>query len=361
MRYHSARVVLGACLVAATAAAQAPTISSSAFAIGSSLLQRTQISDAPDVGWRDRREPAAAPQGDVDYSLYGQFRLNHGEFMDRRERFQPQVDLRARLMPNQRVNGEPGSYDQFGYDFDAEIPVLISTESYLTFGAYYLGRRYVTSNAFGSAGNTTGLADETLLGVGAKLGFGVFLDDAGNWLLEVETHPGAWSDLDDTLHHEDFDFPSHALFTVRPMPNFFFKFGARYNQVYEDAPWLPLLGFSWEIVDGFRVDLLMPENLELSFWPSSSTGILFGAQVSGAEYHVHTSESQNQRDDLRVQEVVAYLGLMTRMSDSTSFLARAGMVVAGDYDLTSGAAGFNRVEGALDQGFWAEFSFGLNF
>jgi len=360
MRYHSARVVLGACLVAATAGAQAPSISSSAFAVGDSLFERVSLADARDAVTSRHREASTLPQGDVDYTLYGQFRLNHGEFMDRRERFQPQLDLRARLMPNQRINGEPGSFDMLGYDFDLEVPTLVSTEGYLTFGAYYLGRRYVTTSDFGTAGNTTGIGDDNLVGTGIKLGFGVFLDTAGNVLFEVESSPGAWSDLENTVHHEDFDFPSHAMFTVRTVDNFFFKIGARYNQVYEEAPWLPYLGFSWEIVDGFRIDVLAPESLELSWWPSSGTGILFGAQITGAEYHVHTPVT-NQRDDLQVQEVVAYLGLLTRMSDHTSFLARAGLVVAGDYDLTSGAIGFNRAEGALDQGFWAELSFGVNF
>ena len=32
-----------------------------------------------------------------------------------------------------------------GYDFDANLPALVSTEGYLTFGAYYKGRRYMTN------------------------------------------------------------------------------------------------------------------------------------------------------------------------------------------------------------------------
>jgi hypothetical protein len=387
MRYQSARVVLGACLIAATAAAQAPaSISNSEATRGSGLVERAPGerialgsalrvgddrivsdrfggsllgSDAERAAALAQSVEAQAQQGDPDYSLYGQFRLHHGEFMDLRERFRPQIDIRGRLFPNQRIDDEPGSFDQYGYELDAKIPVFISTEAYLTFGGYYLGRRYVTSSQFGTAGNASGIGDETLVGAGATLGFGVFLED--NWLFEAETRPGVWSDLDDTLHHEDFDFPSSAMFTFRPMDNFFFKFGARYNQVYEDAPWLPLVGFSWEVVEGFRIDILAPEHAELSWWPSSSFGVLFGAEVTGAEYHVHTSEAVNQRDDLRVQEAVGYLGLVSRMNDHASFMARAGIVVAGDYDLTTGATGFNRSEGALDQGFFAEVSFGLSF
>lgn len=360
MRHHSARVVFGSCLIAATAAAQAPaSFSSPASSAGNGLFERAPAGDEFTFRTRSVRERESEPQGEVDYSLWGQFRLHHGEFMDRRERYVPDIDLRARVLPNQRINHEPGSFDMLGYDFDGSMKALISTDGYLTLGAYYLGRRYVTSPDFGTAGNASGIGDETLVGTGAILGFGVFMSE--NVLFEVETRPGAWSDLDDTLHHEDFDFPSHALFTIRTVDNFFFKVGVRYNQIYEDAPWLPYLGFSWEITEGFRLDILAPETIEMSWWPSASLGLLFGAEITGAEYAVHTEETLNQRADARVQEVVSYIGLLSRMSDYTSFMARAGIVVAGDYDLTTGANGFNNAEGALDQGFYAEFSFGISF
>ncbi|MBL8756667.1 MAG: hypothetical protein JNK15_25450, partial [Planctomycetes bacterium] len=234
MRNTTARVVLGACLLAAAAAAQAPA---SSFGFTPRLhgdLDRELATEPGRLAFDASRQD---PQG-PDYTLYGLFRQNHGEFMDNRERFAPQIDLRARILPNARVQHEPGSFDMLGYDFDAKFPVLVSTDAYLTFGAYYLGRRYVTSSAFGTAGNTAGnnMGDETLVGTGGVLGFGVFLAD--NVLYEMETRPGVWSDMNDTLHHEDFDFPSSAQFTFRTMENFFFKIGARYNQVYEDAPWL---------------------------------------------------------------------------------------------------------------------------
>lgn len=320
------------------------------------------------LGYEGRRrlgEGFERGQQDVDYSLRGQFLGNHGEFMNLRERYNPQLELRTRLLPNQRVNGEPGSFDMLGYDFDAEIPALVSTEGYLLFGAYYKGRRYLTSSAFGTAGNAgpnvdqRGFGDENLTGAGLKFGFGVFLDD--NWFFEMQTNPGVWSDIDDTLHHEDFDFPSHALMTVRALDRFFFKFGARYNQVFEDAPWLPMLGFSWEVVEGFRIDVLAPETVELSWWPTASTGVLLGGFVTGAEYHVHTNEALNQRNNLRVQEAIAYLGLMQRINDVLSLEARAGIVLAGDYKLTTGANGFNVVDGALDQGVYGEIMMGFSF
>lgn len=377
MRNHSARVVLGACLLAAAAAAQAPASSSfssaadatgasadpgqglfaAAAAAGSLTSGTPSSSTAPKS--TSARDWSVLPQDAEDHSMRRYFNEDHGEFMSLRERYNPQIELRARVFPNMRIQDEPGSFDLLGYDFDMEVPTLVSTDGYLILGAYYTGRRYLTSSAFGTRNNTTGVGDETLVGAGLKLGFGVFLDN--NVLFEMQTNPGAWSDLDDTPHHQDFDFPSHALFTIRAMDRFFFKVGARYNQTYEDAPWLPLLGFSWEITPGFRFDLLAPQSFEFSIWPSASTGITIGGQIQGAEYHVHTAEALNQRANVRVQEAVAYLGLVQRVTDSFSFEARAGLVVAGDYKLSDGSVGFDYTDGMLRQAFYGEFSMGLNF
>ncbi|MBX3463092.1 MAG: hypothetical protein KF830_07970 [Planctomycetes bacterium] len=352
MRNQTARVALAACLFTAAAAAQAPASEDNRRDAGDGTL-----------GARLEWLRSQAPQGE-DYSLRRLFQESHGEFMNRRERFKPQLELRASVWPNQRINHEPGSFEMLGYGFNLEAQTLVSTDGYLILGGYYNARRYQFSNAFGSRNNASGIPDDTLHAAGGRIGFGVFVDD--NVLFEVEAAPGAWSDLDGTLHTEDFDMPSRMTFTFRTSPGVFVKIGARYNQVFKDAPVLPVLGLNWEISEHFRFDLDAPERVEFSWWPSAATGILFGAQVTGAEYHVRTSLAQQQanppgRGDVNVQEVVAYLGLMQRFNDYTSLAVRAGLVIAGDYKFTSGATGFDIAEGALDQAFFADVSFGINF
>lgn len=396
MRNQIARVVLGAGFCVASAFAQAPASSTeqqqgqnaqaaAGSSVGARLPSFEDLRSARLDAGRDRfagaaRAPAARspqdPQGtsypyeqeldpDNPYTLSVLFRQAHGEFMDRYERYDPSVELRARVLPNQRVDDEPGSFDMLMYDVDIEFPVLITTEAYLIFGLYQYGRHYNTSSAFGSAGNPNfnaeaNFGDTTLTAAGARFGIGWFLD--ANLLLEIETNPGVYSDLDGGLHHKDYDFPSSALFSYRAIDNFYFKFGARYNQVYEDAPWLPYLGFSWEIMDGFRIDLLAPEYVEMSIWPTAHTAFSFGAQVQGAQYHVRsTSATGKQRSDVQIQEVIAYLGLTHRFNDHFSVQARGGVVVAGDYDLTTGAQNFDRIRGALDQGVYADITFGIDW
>lgn len=356
MRYTNARLLLGVSLLVASATGQA-TFSTSSNG-GSGRLDTPTYLDAYGLS------TAGAPQGDVDYTLRGQFLVHHGEFMDRRQRYTPDVSIGASLLPNARINNEEGSFDMLGTNFDATFRPLVSTDGYLTFGAYYKQRRYLTSSTFGDGGTNgnDGWGDETLYGMGGKFGFGVFLTDSV--LLEAETHPGIWSDIDDTLHHQDFDFPSYGMFTVRSLDNFFFKFGARYNQVYEDAPWLPILGFSWELSEGLRMDVLAPESIEFSLWPSQSFGILLGGFVQGAEYHQHmprSSPENGQRANSRIQEAICYVGFMARMTDNVSFMARGGIAVAGDYSLTTGATAFDPVDGQIDQTVYAEISLGVSF
>jgi hypothetical protein len=283
-----------------------------------------------------------------------------------KSRYKPMASVGLGVYPNQRINHEPGTWDMISHGFDADLPFVVSSEGYMLLGAYYNSRQYQCTSA-------TTLSDEAVHAAGLKFGFGAFLDE--NTLLEVQTDPGIYSDMDASLHGDDFDFPSHALVTYRVAEHLFWKVGLRYNQIYEDAPWLPYIGVSWNITgmmympegtdyggDSWRLDVLLPEYIELSYWPNGATGFLLGVEVDGAEYHVRTSQAAGrQRDDLRVQEVTSYIGFVHRMSDSMSLDIRTGAVLAGDHDLTNGAAGFNKVDGAADQGFFARATFGFDW
>jgi hypothetical protein len=368
MRNQIARVVLGASLLIASAMAQAPASSIRYFQQGGASLGAPQrLAAAPQLDAEHAQPSLARPsigerllQDDQDYSVVALFREAHGEFMDRRERYDPAVELRARWMPTQNIKREPGDFDLFGYDIDAEFPVVIYPDSYLLLGVYQYGRHYETSNGFGSQGNVRGWGDETLTAAGVRVGLGVFVSD--NVLFEAVTNPGVYSDLEGTLTHKDYDFPSSAMFTVQANNDLFFKFGARYNQIYQDAPWLPWLGFSWELAEGVRLDLLLPESIEFAWWATASTSFSIGATVQGAQYRVRSSAGTNKEQaNVNVQEVLAYIGMTHRLTDTWSFSARAGSVLAGHYDLSDGQNTFTRASGSLDQGLYADVSLGIDW
>lgn len=391
MRYHHARVVLTACLFAAAAAAQS-TFDVPQFGVPQTVgleparfgidafvprfdglaLDGLAFDGLAFDGLAGAANAAQDPQG--QYEIRTLFQLHHGDFMNRMERYEPMLKIGGRFMPAQRILNEGGEFDQWDYFGDATLPWNVSTEGYLLFGLYYEARQYEFDGVRTSPGNAK-LGNETLHAGGVKLGFGAFLDD--NVLLEVESRPGVFTDADAGLHHNDVDFPSHAMVTFRAIDSLFFKVGVRYNQVYPEAPWLPILGVSWDITGGgstgpledrggFRIDLLLPEHLELSYWSSGSTGWLLGAEVTGAEYHVRTDllsgpVADNQpRDNVRIQEFVTYLGLVHRWSDNFSMTGRFGAVLAGYYDLTNGHPD-QHVDGQIEPGLWGEFSIGVDF
>lgn len=298
-----------------------------------------------------RAHELSRPQ-EPDYSPRALFQQAHGDFMLKRERFNPMVELRASSLTDAAVQHEQGRFDLLRAGFDAEAPITVAHDGYLTFGAFYEGRHYSTKN-------TAGFGNETLYAAGGKFGFGWFLDE--NMLLEGMVQPGSWSDWDGTLHHKDFDFPASALLTVRYSDEIFWKIGARYNETFEDANVLPTVGFTWA-TESVRVDLLLPESFEVSLWPSADFGILFGAQIQGAQYHVRTNEALgSERADVRVQEAIVYTGALWRMNDYTSLMVRAGASVAGDYKLDEGQAATKRMTGTLEPALFLEVTFGLDF
>jgi hypothetical protein len=360
MRNQILAVLFAACSQAVLTAQQAgstfdgfgtpgPTIPESAGGAGERAGSRSI--DSTDL-YRPRNIDGI-PQQDVDYTLRGLFLQAHGDFMMRRERYNPMVEIYGRTFPNSTIQHEPGRFDLMQYGTDIQLPVTVSPDGYLTVGAYFDQRRYTVENM------VPRFDDESFFAAGLNLGFGIFLDD--NVMFEFLTQPGAWSDLDGTLHHKDFDFPSRALFTWRTSDDVFIKLGARYNQVFEEAPWLPIIGIGWAISEHFRLDIEAPESIELSWWPNPGFSILAGTEITGAQYRVRSTEATGEQTaDVQVQEIVVYGGVLWRFSDYISLLGRAGVNVAGDYKLTDGAS-LDKVDGSLEQGIFAEISFGIDF
>lgn len=288
-----------------------------------------------------------------DYSLPGLFLQDHGDFMLKARRYRPDAEFSFALMPDEEIKGEPGSFDLYFSKADIEVPFYVASDAYVIVGAYGSNRHYQTRNMplFG---------DENLSAAGLKFGFGAFLDN--DVLLEVKVEPGVWSDMDGSLKHNDYDMPGSALLTWKVADDAFFKFGARYNQVYKEAPWLPYVGVSWAISENFRIDVLLPELVEISWWPNPSFGVLLGTEIDGAQYRVRTSAaSGRQRANAQVQEITVYAGLISRLSDNFSITARGGANVAGDYHLTNGNTAAGYADGTLQPGLFAEISCGFDF
>lgn len=348
------RILFAASLNVALAA-QAPAHSQVPQTELASVLAGGGSALPTDDGWRTLRNlprDLQSQEPGTDYSLNALFQQDHGDFMLKRDRFDPQIELRGGSMFSGEVGDEVGDFDLLRGSADLDFRLLVSPDAYISLGAFYDTRVYNTKAM-------PNFQDETLTATGLNLGFGWFV--AEDVLLEAKAKPGYWSDLDTTLKSEDVDTWASVLGTVRYSQEFFFKLGARYNEIYEDANILPYLGVTWAS-ETVRVDILLPESLEISLWPSQDFAFLFGAEVTGGEYHVRSSPATGRQEgDARVQEVLAYTGIHWQFSDDFAMEARGGAVVAGDYKLEDGNPSTPVVDGTLGQAFFFDVSIGILF
>src|SRR5262249_39778627 len=149
----------------------------------------------------------------------------------------------------------------------------------------------------------------------------------------------------------DFDSPAKVLVTEHAEDDLYLSFGVRYNEIYPRRSVLPYLGLGWLPSETVRVDVLLPETVEMSLWPRRDLGFLLGAEVQGAEYHVNPGAAAGRvRGDVRVQEVFVYGGAIWRTSRHASVTARIGATVAGDYRLDDSPVASLHVDGTLQPG-----------
>ncbi len=350
MLTNNLRILFAASLNVALAA-QAPAVSQTPQTEHASALTGGGSSADPFV----LRTLGALPQDEgTDYSMRTLFQQEHGDFMQKRKRFDPQVMLRGGSMMNGSVGSDDGDFDLLRGTADLDFRLPVAHNAYVTLGAFYDQRTYDTNQM-------PGFRTETLFATGANVGFGWFFDK--DVLIEAKAKPGYWSDLDGTTKSDDFDCWASAIGTVRYSQEFFFKLGVRYNEVYEQANVLPNLGLTWA-GETVRVDVMLPDYFEVSLWPSPDFGFLFGAEIQGGEYNVRgprNGQPSGTTGTTQVQELLAYTGVHWQFSDDFGLVARAGAALVGEYSLDDGDTSTPVIDGTLDPCFFFDVSIGILF
>ncbi len=314
-----------------------------------SRLETDSVHPAPapatDAAARPNRQ---ATRTDED-GMRGEFQRGHAAFLGLSQRYRPMAELRAQFLPHAQVGDSPGSFAMTSLRAQADVPVSVSADSMFTLGGEIEDRHYL-ANGLG------GFGDESLWIAAVRASFATFLNP--DLLLETRIEPGLWSDWQGAIGKDDLDGPISVVATDRTAETFFLRFGVRYNEVYPRHSILPYGGFSWRPTAAVRVDVLAPEQVELSYWPQPDFGLLLGAEVQGAEYHVRAPLGIRS-GDVRIQEVLVYTGAIWRQSATTSIAARLGLTAAGDYRLDDNPT--EKVDGTLQPGLFLELSFGFDF
>lgn len=315
------------------------------------LLQAGAATTEP--SWLDLSGPAlrienALPQDDDRYSVAALFNQAHGEFMQKG--FQFRNNLRASY-GYQLETGVSGNGDEMQFDdasAEAFMPFTVDPDMMLIVGARYGQRRYDFNS---SRPRTT---DETVYEAAFHVGFGRFFTE--DLYVEAMFRPGVYTDFDGTLHSEDWRFYGDVIATYRFDPGFYGKIGGVYDGTFSDSPGYPVLGFGLILSDTFRMDLLAPKYVELSWIPDASWIIKGGLSLDGERYSLRPPKGALVGDRYTVwtQEFELYLDATMRMNDSLSFYGRGGLTLTGDYD-------WGAFSGAIDPAPFFEVGVGLNF
>jgi hypothetical protein len=334
-------------LLAAQGAAPIP-----ADADHGALLQAGAAAVEP--SWLDLSGPAlrlenALPQDDDRYSVAALFNQAHGEFMQKG--FQFRNNLRASY-GYQFETGISGDDDNMQFDdanAEAFMPFTVDPDMMLILGARYGQRRYQFDTPAGS-----NASDETVYEAAFHVGFGRFFSE--DLYVEAMFRPGAYTDFDGTLHSEDWRFYGDVIATYRFDPGFYGKIGGVYDGTFSDSPGFPVVGFGLILSDTFRMDLLAPKYVELSWIPDAAWIIKGGLSLDGERYSLRPPKGAANGDRYTVwtQELELYVDATMRLNDSLSFYGRGGMTLTGDYD-------WGAFSGAIDPAPFFEVGVGLNF
>jgi hypothetical protein len=271
------------------------------------------------------------------------------------EPWRPDLRLSYLVMTDAQVKDEAGDFDLRYGEADLRTRVQVDPQSYLELGAEFGHRFYQFSSA------AVGAHDETLYKAGLDLGYGVFLDK--DILMDLHFRPGVYSDFSGTLHHQDWQFFSSGLVTWRLDEQTFLKAGVEYSSLFRDLDVYPLLGIAWNFDPQWRLDVLLPRSIRVTYELDASTSFFVGVDLDGAEYRIRAPRGPvNSRieRDVNVQELELSLGAQHRFDKLFSIHGRIGTTLAGDYNFQSNSS-TEAYDGTLEPALFAEIGFGITF
>lgn len=287
-----------------------------------------------------------------DYSPRAIYMDAHGDFVAKMDRFQPMISGSLTWLPNASLKGKSGEFDQAWIDADARIPFVTGTDTSLTAGAFFDARSFETNAAFRS------IPDETVYAAGIHLGASHFAED--DLLLSAQVSPGVYSDWDGSLTRRDWQFNGHALATYRAQEDLFLKGGVMWSQDFKDVGAFPLAGVAWLFHPRWRLDVLLPKKIEVSWNPNPAIILHTGVELEGNRYRTRLPATAGKAaSDLWAQEITLTAGGIYRFSDNISAFGRFGGALAGDHTFSNTLG--QRIGGSLESTFLFEVGFGIDF
>lgn len=266
----------------------------------------------------------------------GRFKAKHSDFV-RNATYLPFVSLTGSVLPEGKIDGEPGELEFGQVVLDALVPVPQSEDDFLILGAL-AGVRSVEFDG------VPVLTDDDLHRYGVRLGYGRFVDD--DLLVQGYWQPSVYSDLDGTANSDDYRLYYGTLLAVyQSSPAWYWKVGVNANDAV-DTGVIPLGGFAWHVDERWSLQILVPRDATIVY-ANAPWLVTTGFLIESDEYHVRSPDSLGLEHDVHVQELYAHLTVERSLFDSLGFLIRGGTTVGGDWDWGYGS-GTEKLDGTLE-------------
>lgn len=214
------------------------------------------------------------------------FLAAHSDFFNLLYPDDSQFKFRYLFQPTNKASDGPGEFDIHQFSLIAEAPFPLSRNLYYRFGLEYGAQLY----DFDRVAQARTMDNSDLFHkVVANAGAGLFLTD--NLLITGVAQPGMYSDFNNGLNTQDFKLFWNGLFVYRLNHGAQLLAGAAYNEVFDDAPLIPLIGVRLQGEDGkLQIALTAPLELRVAYNTTPRVQFYAGYWISGDEFRVNIGE-----------------------------------------------------------------------
>ena len=294
---------------------------------------------------------AAGATAQQDYSVSGMFNERYGEFMANYRPFHQDIRVSYFGQYDTEVSGETGHFDVSAIKSLARFDVPVDPDGFMTLGV----RAEWFDYQFSSAAPTDG--DEQFGEVSLIVGGGYFVHE--DLLIQGTFEPGLYSDFSGTMTSDDWQFYGNLLATIRQREDLYWHLGLRTSNDFEDVKVFPLLGLAWLPTVEWRVDILLPLKMEVSYLPSASTILKLGLELEGDDYTVRSPvETGSIPFTQGIQTLRLFADATHRFNDTYSMFGRFGSTIAGDFEWNSTVG---QMDGTIEPAIFFELGIGLSF
>lgn len=308
-------------------------------------LPREEAEETAGTPLPERVEQDPTPEGSpaaVD------FIKAHGNFKTKAERPAPTFELSSYYLPGASLDGPEGRFDELNYQAEALLALPLTRDNFLLLGGQSAVRDYKFDNR-------SGLDDERLYNFSLRLGAGYFFSE--DFLLQFCLEPSIYSDLGGPPYSDDWKlWYSSGIAVYRASEDFFWKLGFK---ITDGVDWgiIPLGGFAWSFAHNWKLDVLAPLLIDLSYQPTESWDLHTAIELDVEEYTIRqSSEGEEFRQkNIKIQDLRWYLGSVRKFDHGISAFWRYGVAFGGNYDWGS------RYENSMDPALFIQGGLGWSF